>query len=127
MKTTVALLLIYVFAELVVLANAMFIAVVLRPEDFPLLPLSLGVLLSVPGILLLRFCWHRRVLGYTGALVLGTVGLLIELVLFFRPGGGPSLPIAATYSVLPACVSLLSYRSLSELRKSSQTRPVSAG
>lgn len=91
MKATVALLLIYVFAELVVLANAMFIAVVLRPEEFPLLPLSLGVLLSVPGILLLRFCWHRRVLGYAGALVLGTVGLLIELISPFLPAWRRSL------------------------------------
>ena len=116
MRSAIGLLVLYSVVEFIVLVNAVYIIVVLKPTEWPLVALVLGAVLGASSLLLLVYCLRGKASSYAGAFVLGIVGFLIEVLRFLLPRG-PSAFIAISYSTIPALVAIASYLSLRDLRR----------
>ena len=116
MRSAVGLLVLYSVVEFIVLVNSVYIIVVLKPTEWPLVALVLGAVLGASSLILLVFCLRGKAWSYAVALVLGIAGFLIEVLLFLLPRG-PSAFIAISYSTIPVLVAIASYLSLRDLRR----------
>ncbi len=110
MKATIGLLIVYVIAVIIVLVPS--------PPEFR--PLGLGLI--APNIIFIVYCRRRKTWSYAGALVLGVIAILLQVMITVQEGpnplsGGPPVGVSALYITLPALICLKSYESILELRR----------
>ena len=83
---------------------------------------NVGLALIVPNIIFIFFCRRRKAWSYAGALVLGVIAILLQVMITVQEGpnplaGGPPVGVSALYITLPALICPKSYESILELRK----------
>lgn len=109
MRATFGLLVVYVVAGVIATA-------VSPPEFWPI-----GLALIVPNVVFIFYCRRRKTWSYAGALVVGVVAILVQVMITVQEGpnplaGGPPVGVSALYITLPALICLKSYESILELR-----------
>jgi hypothetical protein len=116
MRTSIILLEVF----LVAIILALIVTVINSVFEVQVLAITLISPLIILNIVFIYYCRKRKVWSYTGASILGLIGVILRVIISTQPnlevGGGLPVGITVLYIVLGTLVALKNYEAMLELK-----------